>query len=150
MSLKTELEGFCRHPQGYFYVQDSEGNYLSPARLLLSLSPQIMNSRYGFRASGTQKEYWIYKQGAYGTQEEFIFRTYVPEGRLGWATDFEASPKSQTHYYSERNREGRLVSLCGKHIRPDDDTALFILNPPPDKVCKHCQKKLSTLTPSVS
>ena len=143
MSLKTELEGFCRHPQGYFYIQDAQGNYVSPARFLVGLTPEIFNARYGFRVSGGQKEYWIYKQGFLGAKEEFIFRTYVPEGRLGWATDFEHAPTSQTHYYAERNSEGMLLSLCGKHKRRDDDKALFVLHPAPGSMCKNCLKELN-------
>ena len=142
MSLKTELEGLCRHPQGYFYVQDAQGNYLSPARFLVALPKETLNARYGFRVSGGQKEYWIYQQGFLGAKEEFIFRTYVPEGRLGWATDFEHTPKSQTHYYGERDSAGILVSLCGKHKRKDDDKALFILRPAPATMCKSCLKEL--------
>ena len=143
MSLKTELEGLCRHPQGYFYVQDVHGNYLSPARFLVSLPPELLEARYGFRTIGGQKEYWIYKQGFLGAKEEFIFRTYVPEGRLGWATDFEHTPKSQTHYYAERSSDGQLVSRCGKHKRRDDDKALFILHPQPATMCKACLKELN-------
>ncbi len=141
MSLQTEIEGFCRHPQGYYYLQDANGNYFTPAQFLVSLPREVLNSRYGFRTSGGQREYWIYQQGFSSSQEEFIFRTYIPEGRLGWATDFEQTPASQIHYYAERNAEGRLVSLCGKHKRPDDDTALFILHPPPGKMCKNCLKE---------
>ena len=149
MSLKTELEGLCKHPQGYFYVQDVHGNYLSPARFLVSLTPELLEARYGFRTSGGQKEYWIYKQGFLGAKEEFIFRTYVPEGRLGWATDFEHTPKSQTHYYAARNSEGMLLSLCGKHKRRDDDKALFILHPQPASLCKTCLKELNKAAKNV-
>jgi len=141
MSLKTEIEGFCRHPQGYFYLQDASGNYFTPAQFLISLSPEILNARYGFRASGGQKEYWIYQQGFSGSNEEFIFRTYIPEGRGGWATDFEQTPESQTHYYAEHDAEVQLISLCGRHKRRDDDNALFILHPAPGKMCKNCLKE---------
>lgn len=143
MSLKTELEGFCRHPQGYFYVQDAKGNYLSPFQFLVSLPPEIQNSRFRFQTSGGHREYWVFQQGYSGTKEEFVFRTYIPEGRLGWATDFDHTPASQTHYYGERNKEGLLVSLCGKSKRKDDENALFILHPLPDKVCKSCLKELN-------
>ena len=145
MRLKTELEGFCRHPQGYFYVQDAQGNYLTPARFLVGLPPETLNARYGFRSSEGQREYWIYKQGFSGAKEEFIFRTYIPEGRLGWATDFEQTPASQTHYYGERDLGGMLVSLCGKHKRGDDDKALFILHPAPGTMCKNCLKELNKI-----
>ena len=143
MSLKTEIESFCRHPQGYYYLQDANGTYVTPAHFLVSLSPEILNARYGFRTVGGQREYWVYQHGFSSAKEEFIFRTYIPEGRLGWATDFDTKPKSETHYYASRNKAGQLVSLCGKSRRPDDDTALFILHPPPGKMCKNCLKELN-------
>ena len=83
MSLKTELEGFCRHPQGYFYIQDVNGNYLSPARFLVSLSQEVMNSRYGFRKSGTQREYWIYQQGFLGAKGVAAHVGIIPERNRG-------------------------------------------------------------------
>ncbi|MEI6072490.1 MAG: hypothetical protein WCS31_11910 [Verrucomicrobiae bacterium] len=141
MSLKTEIEGFCRHPQGYYYFQDASGNYFTPAQFLVLLPPEVLSARYGFRTTGGQREYWIYQQGFSSSKEEFIFRTFIPEGRLGWATDFEQTPASQTHYYGERNSAGLLVSLCGKHKRRDDDSALFLLHPPPGKMCKACLKE---------
>lgn len=146
MSLKTELEAYCRHPQGYFYVQDANGSYHSPVKFLISLSPEILNARYGFRSTGGHKEYWVYKDGLYGSKEEFVFRTYVPEGRWGWATDFEETKASQTHYYGEKSPDAKLVSLCGKHKRADNESALFVLNPPANKVCKQCLKKLQSLS----
>ncbi len=142
MSLKTELEGFCRHPQGYYYVQDASGNYFTPFQFLVALPKEILNSRFRFQTSGGQREYWVQKQGYSGIKEEFVFRTYIPEGRLGWATDFDQTPASQTHYYGQRNKEGQLVSLCGKSKRRDDDNALFILHPIPGKVCKSCWKEV--------
>ena len=56
MSLKTELESMCRHPDGYFYVQDASGKYRTPIVFLCSLSQDVLNARYGFRLVGGQKE----------------------------------------------------------------------------------------------
>lgn len=143
MSLKTELESMCRHPDGYFYVQDATGKYRTPIVFLCSLSPDILNARYGFRSTGGQKEYWIYRTDYGASTEEFVFRTYVPEGRQGWATDFESTKSSQTHYYEARTKDGQMVSLCGKQKRKDDESALFILQPQSGTTCKACAKELA-------
>lgn len=143
MSLKSELEAMCRHPDGYLYVQDAAGKYRTPIVFLCSLPPDILNARYGFRNVGGQKEYWVYRNEHGSTREEFVFRTYVPEGRQGWAKGFDAPATEQVHYYESRVKDGQMASLCGKSKRKDDDAALFVLHPAPGLLCKACSKELA-------
>jgi hypothetical protein len=146
MSLRDELKELCKHQEGFLYLKDSSENYYTPSQLLEVLPSETLNLEFGFKAGGNEpKVYWVYKKKFLFLQkEEYIFETYIPEGRTGWATDFWESPDFKIHYYDGTKDEyGGLKSVCNRDQRADDEMTLFIPSPDPHRICKFCEKKLN-------